>query len=536
MSESPPSPAASDADAGRLDPSQKGRIFAVVAAVVFFSEIAALQYTMIGASIPEIAPSFPKVGADINWLMIIFGLVGAAATPIFGKLSDLYGKKKMMLVTGLAFAAGSLLCAVTSNWPLFLLGRALQAVAIAAPTVAYGLFRDLLPRKYIPTAMGVVATGLGLSSLIAPVLAGELVKHYSWRSNFWFLLIYCGVMTVILAIAVPESKLRARQRLDLGGALLLSTGVGLALIWLSKGPDWGWFGITSIGYLIAGLVLLAMFVMVERRAEQPIIDMRLLFSAKVANVLFVAFFLALIIGAQATAVNYMAQSKDAAFLSVAISQSTHGLIPPSAVSFNSTLTYALGFTLLGYAGHLAVFQGTSSMLSGAGGGWLTGRIGGRRPLIFAALMFTVGSGLYVFFHASWVQMALVGVVIGLGFGTYYAVAPNLLADASPPEQQGITAGMLGVMNSIGTSVGLAVLTAFQAANPLKVTIGNVTKVVPQMYAWDAYKLNFVFAAVAGALALCGALYLKSGRTPATGGAVSDAGARRQSDPVPSAAS
>ena len=528
----PPPPPAVLENASRL------RIFGVIFVVVLFAEIAALQYTMVAAAARDIAPSFPGVGANISWMVIIFGLVGGATTPLFGKMSDLWGKRLMMLVSGAAFAVGTLICALTGSWALFLVGRALEAVAISAPTVAYGLFRDILPRRYIPASIGVIATGLGMSALFAPLLGGWLLDHYSWRSLFWFMLIFVLVMVPLLYFLVPETPLRNEQRLDVIGALLLAVGVGLILLYLSNGATWGWGRPTAWGWLVGGLVLLVAFVIVERRSAQPIMDLELLFSPKVVMVLLAALMGSMVIGIQGYSIPYMLQTPHRAQLThmmlgqvVAGSggRVTAAMEPILHIVFNAPLAYGLGATLLGYGLHSAIFSGGTGMLAGGGAGEWSRKVGPRLPLIGAMATFTLSTVLYAFFsHSAW-QYALFAIIFGLGFGAFYASAPNLIIEAVPARQQGISAGMLGVVNSLATSVGTAVLTACLAANPLKfkVVIPGISAkltggyyTVPSLYSDAGYRDGLLVGAGAGLIGLVIALAMRHGRAPATGGEIS----------------
>ncbi|TDU02455.1 MFS transporter [Streptomyces sp. 846.5] len=524
--------------AARLEGASRLRIFAVIGVVVLFAEIAALQYTMVASAARDIAPTFPGVGANISWMVIIFGLVGGATTPIFGKMSDLWGKRRMMLISGASFAVGTLICALTSSWALFLVGRALEAVAISAPTVAYGLFRDILPRRYIPASIGVIATGLGMSALVAPLLGGWLLDNYSWRSLFWFLLIFVAVVVPLLVLVVPETPLRTDQRLDLGGAVLLAVGVGLVLLYLSNGATWGWGRPTAWGWLAGGVALLLAFVAVEKRSAQPIMDLKLLFSPKVSMVLLAALLGSMVVGIQGYSIPYMLQTPHKAQLTQEITaqvvaashgQLTPALVPLVHISFNGLMAYGLGATLLGYGLHSAVFSGGTGMLAGGGAGEWARKVGPRYPLILAMATFTLSCLLYAFFsHSAW-QYAVIAVVFGLGFGSFYAAAPNLIVEAVPARQQGISAGMLGVVNSLATSVGTAVLTAFLAANPakFKVTIPGVPasltggfNTIPQLYTDNGYRDGLLFAAGAGVVGLVVAVLMRHGRRPATGGEAS----------------
>ncbi|SEL85337.1 MFS transporter [Streptacidiphilus jiangxiensis] len=531
----------------RLDGASRLRIFAVILVVVLFAEIAALQYTMVASAARQIAPSFPSVGANISWMVIIFGLVGGATTPILGKLSDLWGKRRTMLMTGVSFALGTLICALTHTWWVFLVGRALEAVAISAPTVAYGLFRDILPRRYIPAAIGVIATGLGMSALAAPLIGGALMDAYGWRWLFWFLLIFVGVMMPLMWVVVPESSLRTRQRLDIGGALLLGGGVGLVLVYLSNGNTWGWGRLDSLAYLFGGLAALIAFLLVERVVAEPIMDPKLLFSPRVLVILGAATLGSMVIGIQGYSIPYMLQTPTqsqlhAQILGVALSGSGGQTLPPAMAPlfhtiFNSTLAFGLGATLLAYGYYSAVYSGGVGMLSGAGAGELARKTGPRLPLIIAMTMFTLSTVLYAYFpHSKW-QYGLFAAVFGIGFGAFYAACPNLMIEAVPARQQGISAGMLGVVNSLATAVGTGVLTAFLSGHPLKMEVqiqglpesatGGGFHVIPQLYAFSGYQQGLLVAAGCGAVGLIVALLMRHGRSPATGGEATDQGVPAQ---------
>ncbi|MEY9857503.1 MFS family permease [Catenulispora sp. GAS73] len=524
-------------DTGRLDDASRARIFSVIVVVVLFAEVAPLQYTMVSPAAQLIGRSFPGVGSNIAWMTIIFGLVGGAATPILGKLSDLYGKRNMLLAVGVSFLIGSLICATTSNWTLFLIGRAFQAVAIAAATVAYGLIRDLIPRKYVPLAIGLVSTGLGVSGVGGIMLSGVLTDTAGWsyKALFWFLVIYTLVTLPLVFLICPETKFRARQKLDPFGALLLAGGVGFALLYVSNGANVGWTDPLYLSYLILGLLLIGAFVGLEKRISQPIIDLRLLFSPKVSMVLFIAFFASIVVGIQAFAIPYMVSTPTHNGLIAMTQQGAaarfKGLVQPDQIPVKvlGNLSYGLGFTLLGLAFRVQVWGSTVAMFSGAASGQLSGKIGARKPLLVGMFTFAVTSGIYAAAHHGALTLALVGIVFGVGFGAYYATTPNLLVEASPPEQQGITAGMLGVSNSIGTAVGTAIAAAFQAAHPVKLIVAGQTVLAgtpdPKtgiteragVFTDSAYTQIFIACAIAGAIALIGTYFMRSGRTASTGG-------------------
>ncbi|WP_327144530.1 MFS transporter [Nocardia sp. NBC_01327] len=562
-------PPSADDNTGRLDGASKLRIFSVLAVIVLFTEVAPMQYVMVSAALRQIAPTFPTHGANINWAIIIFGVVGAATSPVIGKLSDIVGKKRMFLVCGVLFMIGCAICAITSNWMLFLLGRGLQATAIATAVISYGLIRDLMPRKLVPIGLGIASTGLGVSALAGPLIGGFIVDHYSWRSIFWFLFAFTVVMIPLVIAIVPESKLRTPQRLDLVGAVLLGAGLVFTLIYLDNGQDWGWSKPSTLAWLIGGLVLLVLFPIVEMRVKNPIMDMKLLFTPRVSVLLFIALLASLMIGYQSYATGYMTQSPPAAEVvdqvktatwdqvkAGALQQAQAGAeaqakaalppgvelppgavkVPPEAVysqlppnmvdvKLDPGYTYGNGFSLLKYATHLAVAQSIIAMLFGFLGGLWIRRRGGRQPLVFALVIFVGAAIAYATTSHGWGMQALISAIFGIAFGLYYAATPNLMVEAVPAEQQGISAGMLGVMQSMGAGIGLAVATAFLNANPVKAEVtvltpkgpNTVLQDIPMLFSDKGYEISYYFIAAAAVIALIGAVIMKAGRTPATGG-------------------
>ncbi|MFE3545300.1 MFS transporter [Nocardia sp. NPDC059177] len=530
----PPTPDRTDPDndTGRLDGASRARIFAVLAVIVLFTEIAPMQYTIVSAALQKIAPTFPGVGADINWAIIVFGLIGAAASPLIGKMSDVWGKKRMFLICGVLFVIGCVLDATTSNWGIFLLGRCLQATAIATAVIAYGLIRDLMPRKYVPLGLGITATGLGVSAIAGPLLGGFLVDNYSWRAIFWSLAIFTVVMLPLVYFVVPESKLRVKQRIDVVGAALLAGGAALILIYLDKGHDWGWSKPTTLAWVITGVVLLILFVLVETRVAQPIMDMGLLFHPRVAMVLAGALFASLQIGIVSYAIAYMSQTPDEATVTAGVQQGTLAgvqaqtgqQLPLEAVlvHLDPGYSYGSGYSLLEFAVRIALLGAVVTMICGALAGVIARRVGARIPLVVALTIF-VGSAVAfaVLPHSSTVFL-LVNAVFSIGFGFYYAAMPILMVEAVPQEQQGISLGMLGVMQSMGVAIGLAVVTAFlhQAAMSAQISVGGQPvpdTPIPDIFGDQGYELGFWVCAATSLVALVLAVTMRHGRTPATGG-------------------
>lgn len=525
-------------DTGRLDGASRLRIFSVLVVIVLYCEVVPLQYTMVSAALQKMTKTFSHVGGNINWAVIILGLVGAGATPLLGKASDIWGKKKMFLLCGILFFLGCVVCALTTNWTVFLFGRGLAAFSVASQVVAYGLIRDLIPRKYIPLGVGMIGAGLGFSGAVAPLIGGVLVDHFQWPAMFWFLAAFSLVLTPVVMFVVPETKLRVRERIDPFGAVLLSAGAVFTLLYLDNGQNWGWGRPSALAWLIAGLLMLVLFVVVEFRVAKPIMDMRLLFNPKVSMVLLMTAFGVSFTAVMPLALGYMTQTPNADGLRQSIVQGAvaqaHQMpgapnLPPSLVhvTFDPGYSYGNGFDMVQYALHVGIWAGLVGMVVAPLAGMLTRRIGARIVAIAGFVVLTATALGFVFLPYSWENYLLLSLIGGIGFGCFYAAGPNLIIEAVPQQQQGISSGMLGVTMSLGSAAGLAITTALLNNNPVRAHIevmGHSTvQTIPQVFAGRGYTESFWVALGMTVVALVVAIAMRHGRRPATGGAASDTG-------------
>jgi MFS family permease len=537
-----PVTATDDENAGRLDSASNARLLLILIALVVFSEIVPFQYAMVGVLIPKIGIAFPASGSSTSWALTILGVVGAATMALAGKASDLWGKKRTLLVLAVFFLIGTLVCAVTSNWAVFLVGRALQAMCLGISAVGYGVVRDLMPRRWIPIAIGLIATGLGLSAVAAPLIGGLLTDHYSWRSVFWFLLIYTAVTAVGLIAFVPESPYRVRQRFDWLGAVLIGAGVAGVLIYVSEGTSWGWGSVSNLAYLIGGLILLVAFVAWENHIDYPMMELSLLRAPRVSMVMLIAIFASICIALPNYTIPYLMETPTASSLrnqiltqAAAKEHVSVALIKPF-ITFQGNINYAAGMTVFQLAWHITIVLSVTAMLFGPLGGYLARRYGARLPMVLGTMSLLIAFELWTPFHGAWVDQTTIGVFWGIGFGFYFAASPNLLIDAVPAARQGISAGMLAVAGSIGSALSTALLTPILAAHPYELVATPpggkpVVSVIPQVYTNVGYtEVYLLVGGSAAVIAVILALALQSGRTPARGGIYLDETASTQIPP------
>ena len=531
---SDPPPAAEDEDSGRLVNASSTRLIAILVTLVLFSEIVPFQYTMAGIIIPKIGQAFPASGNSTSWSLTIIGVVGAATVALAGKAADLFGKKKTLLVISLFFLAGTLVCALTSSWAVFLLGRGLQALSLGVPAIVYGVIRDLMPRRWIPISVAIAGTGFGISALVAPIIGGALADNYSWRSIFWFLLIYTAVTIPLLFLVVPESPFRVRQRFDWLGSVLFGAGLAAVLIYLSEGASWGWGDIGCLAYLIGGLLALAAFVLWENHTTDPMMELSLLRAPKVSIVMALAVFATILVSLPNFLIPYMFETPKSGVLEhEIIAQAAAQAHYPAAivarfVHFQGDLSYAAGFSVFQLAWHVIIFISLAGMIFAPVGGIIARRVGARLPMIIGTISLLVAFVLWWQFHVTWQEQATIGILWGLGFGFYYASSPNLLIDAVPADRQGISAGMLAAFGGLGSALATALVTPILTSHPFQLVATPpggkpIVHDIPQVYTNAAYSQAYLLIGVtAGVISVALALALRSGRTPARGGAAEQA--------------
>jgi MFS family permease len=519
--------APSAAEEGRIDESARRRLIAVVVAIVLLSEIIPFTYTLAGVVTPLIGNSFPAAGNSITWSITIVGLVGGVTIALVTKMADLWGKKRVILVASVVFWVGALICAITSAWWFFLVGRGLQGIAIGMSALCYSLVRDIMPRSWVPITIGFVGTGLGVSGILAPLIGGVLTDHYSWRSVFWFLVIYMAITVPLFAVIVPESIVRQRQRLDIAGTVLIGAGLGALFIYLSEGQSWGWTTPSCIGYLFGGVVALVLFVVVEARTDAPVIDLKLLRSPRLSVLLAVAFFFVGVYTVLGFAPSFMflisKSQVEGAVIAAAVKQSH---LPASLlekfISFRGDIGYTAGFSLFQLAWHVLLWVSIMGIILAPVAALWARRMGARIPMIAGMAVLAVTMAGMAAWHQSWLPVALLATLGGVAFGLYNGTAPNTLVDVVPRGQQAISAGMLAASGSIGSAFFTATMTSILVRYPFQVVaiepngkklVSNIT----QVYTSTGWGYVFVLGLAGAVVALILAVVLRAGRTPAQGG-------------------
>ncbi|NGN65824.1 MFS transporter [Streptomyces sp. A7024] len=423
------SPAASSALAGRA------RLVLMVLCAAQF--MVGLDFSILNVALPELGADLGFSTANLQWAVTAFALPSGGLLLLAGRISDLYGRRRLFLAGLVLFAAASALAALAWGPAAFLAGRVLQGIA-AAVIVPAGM--ALLTTSFAEgpqraKAMSVMGSIMALGFTAGMVLGGVLAQAFGWRSTMWLL----GGAALAVLFAAPglltESRRPDRPRLDIPGAVTVTGGL-LALIYaLSTAAEHGFGRGDVIGGLIAAAVLLPAFVAIESRTAEPLVSMRLLRRRNVA------------FGAAGGLITFSMMSS-VIFLTTLYLQEIRGMSP---------MTSGLIFGVLGLAAAAggAVAPKVLARL-GAKSTLVAGLIG---QAVFTATLIAIGDS------ALGVWLILVPGSVACFFHLFAIVAYQITVTTGVPnEQQGLATGIVTSAQQIGLTVGIPLLSALAASN------------------------------------------------------------------------
>src|SRR3954451_14668075 len=223
-------------------PPQEGRqSYNLTLAVLVLSALAyALSQTLVAPALPEIQRVLHTTTTLVTFVLTGYLLSVSVATPIVGRLGDMFGKERMLVVTLVVFGAGSLVAALSHSIEVLIAGRVIQGVGGAVFPLAFGIIRDEFPPEKVATGIGLISATFGIGGGAGLVLSGVIVDHLSYEWIFWLGLVVVLIAIVATYLFVPESPVKSPARIDWVGAALLSAGLGGLLFGMSQANRWGW--------------------------------------------------------------------------------------------------------------------------------------------------------------------------------------------------------------------------------------------------------------------------------------------------------
>jgi EmrB/QacA subfamily drug resistance transporter len=370
---------------------------------------------------------------SVTWVLTAYLLSASIFTPIVGRLGDMFGKERMLVLALVALAAGCVLSALTSSLPIMLGGRVIQGIGGGVLPLSFGLIRDEFPAEKVPGAVGIIAALAAAGAGLGIVLAGPIVDALNYHWLFWIPMIILVAAAVAARVVVPESRVRSAGRVSwLGGGLLSAWLVALILA-VSEAPRWGWTSGKVIGLIVAAIILACVWVFAENRSAHPLIDMSMMRIPTVWTTNLVALLLG--VGMYA-AFAFLPQYLET---------------PPSVgYGFGASITVS-GLILLPMSVGMFIFGSLSGRFSA--------RYGTRAVLIAGTAIGAVPFVLLTIARAHQWEILIAMVLLGIGFGLAYSAMSNLVVQGVPPEQTGVASGMNANIRTIGGSLGSAIMSS-----------------------------------------------------------------------------
>ena len=393
--------------------------------------------------IPALGDLQRELGASasgIAWMITAYLLVASIATPIFGRLGDMFGKERLLAISLALFAVGSIVCALSSSLGPMIIGRGLQGLGGGVFPLSFGIIRDEFPKAKVPTGIALLGAIAAVGAGIGLPLGGVLVDGPGYHWIFWLAAVMGVLATITTVLFVPESPIRTPGRVDLPGAAILAVGLTALLIAISRGADWGWGSPETLGLIAVGLIVLIGFGLFERRAAAPMINMQTFTRRPVLTTNISTLLIGSAMISTFVLVPQLAQLPKGGDVGFGFSATQAGLLlaPGSLVS------------LL-----VAPFVGRMGERRGSKLPFLAGCILTATALLGMALA-----------HGSPALVILWCCVMSAGVGAAFAAIPNLIVVAVDEHETGEATGVNTIMRNIGSAIGAQIAGVIIAAHVL----------------------------------------------------------------------
>ena len=491
-------------------------ILSCIATMVMYAE------TMLIPAIPDLIGHFHVSYGMSSWILTSYLIAGAVMTPIAGKLSDIYGRKKILLIIMVIYAVGVSLAGFATDIYFMIFARAIQGIGMSMFPIAFGMIRDQFPREKISIGQGVITSMFASGAVIGLTVGGIIVEDYGWQYTFFtiipiaiaLLLVIWRFIHVTEINAEDQSQKRPRilegknvpiigniddkrafskasSLIDIKGAIALAITIASFLLVLTlletSGSNLHTVSIANgntsnndnlpsntnpslniLPFLIIGIIALIFFVIIERREKYPLVDFRLMFNKSIlpANLII------MLVG----------------FSMFMVFQTVPILVRnPEPVGFGEDAISA-GKVQLPFAIVLLIFGPTS--------GFIVSKLGSLRPIILGTFITTAGFMGLLMFHSTELLVSVNLGILSTGLSLTSVGAINVIILSTPRQFSGISLGMTSLMRIVGASIGPALAGMYMQTNQTLLDVSGIINYFPSAISFEFIFLSAVIVSVA----------------------------------------
>ena len=493
-------------------------ILSRIATMVMYAE------TMLIPAIPDLIKDFDVSYSMSSWILTAYLIAGAVMTPIAGKLSDIYGRKKILLIIMVIYTIGVSMAGFALDIYFMIFARAIQGIGMSMFPIAFGMIRDQFPREKISIGQGVITSMFASGAVIGLTVGAIIVQDYGWQNTFFtiipiaiaLLLIIWRFIHVIDSRDEDQGQKRSRilegdnisktsngadnatlskasNQIDIKGAIALAITVASFLLVLTlletsgsnieaaSGNNNHPSNVNSsaqvLPFLIIGIVSFVFFVIIERREKYPLVDFKLLLNKSIlpANLII------MLVG----------------FSMFMVFQTIPILVRnPEPIGFGEDAISA-GKVQLPFAIVLLVFGPTS--------GFIVSKLGSLKPIIFGTFITTIGFIGLLMFHSTELLVSANLGILSTGLSLSSVGAMNVIILSTPRQFSGISLGMSSLMRIVGASIGPALAGMYMQTNQTLFNVDGIMNYFPSSMSFD---LIFLSAVIVSTISIALAIILR----------------------------
>lgn len=412
-------------------PKDKGYPTRVLLTVTAVALLVNYVETMVIPGVPKIQADFSTTATIASWITSAFLIVGSAVAPLFGKLGDTYGKKRMILVSLSFYTFGVGIAGFSPSIYFLLFARAVQGVGFAIVPLALAIITDTFPRERIAVAQGIISGTFAIGAALGLIVGSYVVQDLGWQYAFHSAFVLSIVLFALVLRIIRRDSPGTKRKVDYLGALILMSGVTLLLVYATEGPSMGWLSYGEVVFLVPGLLLTSFFFVFERSRQEPLIRLDLL---RIRNV-----FVANLIGIVSGIVMFLL------FF---------------AIVYYAELPAGFGLNLGIIATGLTMAPATLAMLvAGPLAGRMVVRVGPKPMLVLGGLAMITGLSLFIMNRATTLDLTLDLVFALIGIVCTIIPIVNMISVSLPRETIAVGLGINTMLRNLGGAIGPVVATA-----------------------------------------------------------------------------